>query len=160
MGHICPCRGSISMLRCVKPWTLGYPSKYLVESMIIWYDEYARECVCGGVRILCVDSEWETLGEVMNILSEKGQIRLRRTLGTQLEKRVSWKHTVRQYLNIRSYGWPVSGIWEDLPLRISSLSCRVASTDIPDPLSPFHPIVHRFWQVLRSKLIRRVERVI
>ena len=27
----------------------------------------------------------------------------------------------------------------------SSLSCRAASTDIPDPLSPPLPIVHRFW---------------
>ena len=30
----------------------------------------------------------------------------------------------------------------------SSSSCRVANTDIPDPLSPLLPIVHRFWQVL------------
>ena len=28
----------------------------------------------------------------------------------------------------------------------SSSSCRAASTDIPDPLSPHLPIVHRFWQ--------------
>ena len=27
------------------------------------------------------------------------------------------------------------------------ISCRAASTDIPDPLSPLLPIVHRFWQV-------------
>ena len=27
----------------------------------------------------------------------------------------------------------------------SSLSCRAASTDIPDPLSPRLPIIHRFW---------------
>ena len=33
----------------------------------------------------------------------------------------------------------------------SSLSsCCVASTDIPDPLSPLLPIVHRFWQVFRA----------
>ena len=29
----------------------------------------------------------------------------------------------------------------------SSSSCRAASTDIPDPLSPPLPIIHRFWQV-------------
>ena len=29
-------------------------------------------------------------------------------------------------------------------------SCRAASTDIPDPLSPPLPIVYRFWQVFRA----------
>ena len=29
----------------------------------------------------------------------------------------------------------------------SSSSSRAASTDIPDPLSPLLPIIHRFWQV-------------
>ena len=28
-------------------------------------------------------------------------------------------------------------------------SCRAASTDIPDPLSPLLPIIHRLWQVFR-----------
>ena len=32
----------------------------------------------------------------------------------------------------------------------SSSSCRAASTDIPDPLSPLLPIIHRFWQVFRA----------
>ena len=32
----------------------------------------------------------------------------------------------------------------------SSLSCRAASTDIPDPLSPLFPVVHRLWQVFRA----------
>ena len=32
----------------------------------------------------------------------------------------------------------------------SSLSCRAASTDIPDPLSPLLPIVHRHWQAFRA----------
>ena len=31
----------------------------------------------------------------------------------------------------------------------SSSSCRTASTDIPDPLSPLFPIIHCFWQVFR-----------
>ena len=31
---------------------------------------------------------------------------------------------------------------------ISSSSCRAGSMDIPDPLSPLLPIVHRLWQVL------------
>ena len=29
-------------------------------------------------------------------------------------------------------------------------SCHVTSTDIPDPLSPLLPIVHRLWQVFRA----------
>ena len=32
----------------------------------------------------------------------------------------------------------------------SSSSCRAASIDIPDPLSPLLPIVHRLWPVFRS----------
>ena len=32
----------------------------------------------------------------------------------------------------------------------SSSSYRAASTDIPDPLSPLLPIVHRLWQVFRA----------
>ena len=32
----------------------------------------------------------------------------------------------------------------------SSSSCRAASTDIPDPLSPLLPIVHHLWQVFRA----------
>ena len=31
----------------------------------------------------------------------------------------------------------------------SSSSCCAASTDIPDPLSPLLPIIHRLWQVFR-----------
>ena len=31
----------------------------------------------------------------------------------------------------------------------SSSSCGAASTDIPDPLSPRLPIIHRLWQVFR-----------
>ena len=33
---------------------------------------------------------------------------------------------------------------------LSSSSCRAASTDIPDSLSPLLPIIHRFWQVFRA----------
>ena len=32
----------------------------------------------------------------------------------------------------------------------SSSSCHVASTDIPDPLLPLLPIIHRLWQVFRA----------
>ena len=32
----------------------------------------------------------------------------------------------------------------------SSSSCRAACTDIPDPLSPLLPIIHRLWQVFRA----------
>ena len=34
-------------------------------------------------------------------------------------------------------------------ISVSSSSCRAASTDIPDPLSPLLPIIHRLWQVFR-----------
>ena len=36
------------------------------------------------------------------------------------------------------------------PMISSSSSCRAASTDIPDPLSPLLPIVHRLRQVFRA----------
>ena len=32
----------------------------------------------------------------------------------------------------------------------SSSSCGATSMDIPDPLSPLLPIIHRFWQVFRA----------
>ena len=32
----------------------------------------------------------------------------------------------------------------------SSSSCRATITDIPDPLSPLLPIIHRLWQVFRG----------
>ena len=32
----------------------------------------------------------------------------------------------------------------------SSSSCHDACTNIPDPLSPLLPIIHRFWQVFRA----------
>ena len=35
-------------------------------------------------------------------------------------------------------------------ISLSSSSCRAGSTDIPDPLSPLFPIVHRFRQVFRT----------
>ena len=36
------------------------------------------------------------------------------------------------------------------PSSSSSSSCRTANTDIPDPLSPLLPIIHRFRQVFRA----------
>ena len=44
-------------------------------------------------------------------------------------------------------------MFNNIPVKTSSSSsssCRAASTDIPDPLSPLLPIVHRFWQVFRA----------
>ena len=35
-----------------------------------------------------------------------------------------------------------------MPINISS--CHATSTDIPDPLSPLFPIVHRLWPVFRA----------
>ena len=36
------------------------------------------------------------------------------------------------------------------PASLASSSCRATSTDIPDPLPPLFPIVHRLWQVFRA----------
>ena len=52
------------------------------------------------------------------------------------------------------YNWDYVGVFittsqMSILLVISSSSCRAASTDIPDPLSPLLPIIHRFWQVFR-----------
>ena len=40
-------------------------------------------------------------------------------------------------------------IYKSYIMYISS-SSHAASTDIPDPLSPLLPIVHRLWQVFRA----------
>ena len=50
-------------------------------------------------------------------------------------------------LDIGTTFCPIGGI---TPSSSSSSSCRAASTDIPDPLSPLLPIVHRLWQVFRA----------
>ena len=39
--------------------------------------------------------------------------------------------------------------------KYSSPSCRAASADIPDPLSPFLPIIHRLRQVPRTRCFFR-----
>ena len=41
-------------------------------------------------------------------------------------------------------------LWTYIYISSSSSSCRAASTDIPDPLSPLLPIVHRLWHVFRA----------
>ena len=46
--------------------------------------------------------------------------------------------------------WITNKILRGHKLLSSSSSCRAASTDIPDPLLPLLPIVHRFWQVFRA----------
>ena len=69
----------------------------------------------------------------------------------------------------RRFCWK-SQYTEALPLRwtqlvnsriakyISSSSCHAASTDIPDPLSPLLPIIHRLWKVFRvtSRIITQL----
>ena len=47
------------------------------------------------------------------------------------------------------YILPVNIIWPP-SFSSSSSSCHAVSTDIPDPLSPLLPIIHRFWQVFRG----------
>ena len=56
-----------------------------------------------------------------------------------------WRYTAQNIKN-----WASQGLYGFKLLFQSSSSCRVASTDIPDPLSPLLPIVHRLWQVFRA----------
>ena len=56
-----------------------------------------------------------------------------------------WSH--RSYQSICQHHPPYSHPQVTL---ISSSSCRAGSTDIPDPLSPLLPIVHRPRQVFRT----------
>ena len=51
----------------------------------------------------------------------------------------------KHYLN-RSI-WPIVRTDLGVMAMSSSSSCRAGSTDIPDPLSPLFPIVHRLRQV-------------
>ena len=58
--------------------------------------------------------------------------------------RIKWeiyfyKEVLRSFIEFRKARMRVS----------SSSSCRATSTDIPDPLSPLFPIIHRLWQVFR-----------
>ena len=52
---------------------------------------------------------------------------------------ITWNIIVLTFIYVVTLNWIV---W----VR----TCRGTSTDIPDPRSPLHPIVHRFWQVLRA----------
>ncbi len=62
---------------------------------------------------------------------------------TQLEFELTYFKATVQHASYYTTG--------TLPLDKSSLSsCQAASTDIPGPLSPFLPIIPRFWQVLRT----------
>ena len=64
----------------------------------------------------------------------------------------SAKIPLSQYRNKKQTGWASRYDWPSLTRVItsSSSSCRPASTDIPDPLSPLLPIVYRLWQVFRA----------
>ena len=56
-------------------------------------------------------------------------------------------------LSHSKYFWLFSRRWSPFRIRkesSSSSSCRAACTDIPDPLSPLLPIIHRLWQVFRA----------
>ena len=55
------------------------------------------------------------------------------------QERVNFKHTLLIMAIIANLKWSV--------ISSTSSSCRAASTDIHDPLSPLLPIVHRLWQV-------------
>ena len=64
-----------------------------------------------------------------------------------------WYDNMRNSLKLKIYGEEDTYffIWKNVIffLSSSSSSCRAASMDIPDPLSPLLPIIHRLWQVFR-----------
>ena len=62
-------------------------------------------------------------------------------MGSKYSKRRSTQIASRAMLKNKSF--------DQLNLYYISSSCRAASTDIPDPLSPLLPIIHRLWQVFR-----------
>ena len=64
-------------------------------------------------------------------------------VGTErIDKQTIWKYIRRRY----QYKTKVNVPWQ----LSSSSSCPATSTDIPDPLSPLLPIIHRLWQVFRA----------
>ena len=63
---------------------------------------------------------------------------------SKLSKRLWFIH-----IYIYIYIYPTPSPEQDWTISSSS-SCRDISTDIPDPLSPLLPVVHRFRQVLRG----------
>ena len=56
---------------------------------------------------------------------------------------------IYKYIYIYIYIYIYTYIYIYIYIYISSSSCRAASTDIPDPLSPLLPIIHRVRQVFR-----------
>ena len=62
-------------------------------------------------------------------------------------KKSEWSESILSFSNIGvEYAHPFLQVM----ISSSSSSCRAASTDIPDPLSPLLPIVHRHWQAFRA----------
>ena len=66
-----------------------------------------------------------------------------------LFEEVSFSHGVTSGNKFIIANWRSIEFFFQLYISSSSSSCRAASTDIPDPLSPLLPIIHRFWQVFR-----------
>ena len=66
-------------------------------------------------------------------------------------QRKQTKGTRKIYTNVSTYTYTHVYIYIYIYIYISlSSSCRATSTDIPEPLSPPLPIIHRFWQVFRA----------
>ena len=75
---------------------------------------------------------------------------LANTLPTRQHKLFrEWFLFIVSYLLILNYSDFTSNCYQNIWISSSS-SCRAASTDIPDPLSPLLPIVHCFWLVFRA----------
>ena len=66
-------------------------------------------------------------------------------LSKAMNDKEGWLGRVRDIYSDGSTRW-----WDDDEYDILSSSSCAASTDIPDPLSPLFPIIHRLWQVFRA----------
>ena len=88
--------------------------------------------------------------EMINHLMNMDDIKLRAKKEKGLENLIQ---PVRIYYEISGMDfqhWKIlranNNKWRE---KSSSSSCRETNTNIPDPLSPLLPIIHRFWQVFR-----------
>ena len=114
-----------------------------------WYTWKDPQRLGKGLEELEIGGRAEIIPTTAVLRSARIMIRVLKTWGDLLSLRLQWK-TI-------TYCW-----WEKNPeiiiimivlarkLSSSSSSCRAASTDIPDPLSPLLPIIHRFWQFFRD----------
>ena len=133
-GHLPPITKDIQVRRGRHAGHCWRSKDELVSDVLLWTPTYGQAKAGQPARTyiqqLCEDTGWnaEDLPEAMN-------------------DREKWREMVK---DIRAGG--TTWWWWWLLVAVvtnSSSSCRTASTDIPDPLSPRLPIIHRLRQVFR-----------